>query len=323
MSNFLTRARRLGYYLLRADFKAIRASLKRAWTDYLIHRGKPFTYRKGSTRYVCYPDWSDSLWLQIAAGEQLELAALEAWLKPGDLFVDIGANLGSYTFAAACAVGPGGSVLAIEANRYVADRLDDARQILGWKNIAIENVAISDHEGEVTLWVAPDNRITFESSLSPEWARDSTDAQTATSGATKLIPQPVRATTLQKLSLTAGVPSMVKLDIEGAEIQALSATPQSWLTGDTFWLVEINPTSLARSSGAPADITKAFSEERFHLWIVPQGKMEFFERPRPLESAEAFADAPYYNLLAIPKRSARASAVNDLLQASALAPKAS
>jgi hypothetical protein len=47
-------------------------------------------------------------------------------LRPGDVFVDVGANIGWFTLLGARAVAPGGSVVAIEASPDTARRLDEA-----------------------------------------------------------------------------------------------------------------------------------------------------------------------------------------------------
>src|ERR671922_2698937 len=53
---------------------------------------------------------------------------LSAWirraLRPGDVFVDVGANLGYFSLLAARAVAPGGSVVAIEAAAETVRRLE-------------------------------------------------------------------------------------------------------------------------------------------------------------------------------------------------------
>src|SRR5262249_6754035 len=53
----------------------------------------------------------------FAAGAPYErhlTAALRAALRPGDTFLDLGANMGYYTMLAASRVGPGGRVIAFE-----------------------------------------------------------------------------------------------------------------------------------------------------------------------------------------------------------------
>jgi FkbM family methyltransferase len=50
---------------------------------------------------------------------QIEVAFLERWLRPGDVVIEAGANLGAVTVPLARAVGPRGSVFAYEPQRLV------------------------------------------------------------------------------------------------------------------------------------------------------------------------------------------------------------
>lgn len=45
-----------------------------------------------------------------------DVSVLKTWLRPGDVYVDAGANIGSLAAVAATIVGPSGQVIAIEAN---------------------------------------------------------------------------------------------------------------------------------------------------------------------------------------------------------------
>lgn len=59
----------------------------------------------------------------LGAEETEDLAALAALLRPGDVFVDVGACLGLWALSAAARVAPGGSVHAFEPNPATAGRL--------------------------------------------------------------------------------------------------------------------------------------------------------------------------------------------------------
>jgi FkbM family methyltransferase len=73
--------------------------------------------RQYTTRYVCETRLTAyravSLWLK----EPGTMAWLDQALKPGDRFLDIGANIGIYALAAAHRVGAGGRVYAVEPHK--------------------------------------------------------------------------------------------------------------------------------------------------------------------------------------------------------------
>lgn len=72
-------------------------------------------------------------------------------LKPGDVFVDVGANIGYFSLLASKLVGPGGRVVAIEASPEVFDLLRRNLELNKAHNVRAVNVAISDREGSLQL----------------------------------------------------------------------------------------------------------------------------------------------------------------------------
>ena len=69
--------------------------------------------------------------------EAAELDALAALLRPGDTFVDCGANVGLWTIAAANLVGAAGSVYAVEANPRTVETLRE-----NLRRSRVENVCV-------------------------------------------------------------------------------------------------------------------------------------------------------------------------------------
>ncbi len=68
-----------------------------------------------------------------------------AAIKPGDVVLDIGANLGYYTLLAADFVGPAGQVFAYEPNPRVFQYLRDTTGVNGFaQRVRLHNVALSD-----------------------------------------------------------------------------------------------------------------------------------------------------------------------------------
>ena len=130
-------------------------------------------------------------------------------LGTGDVFVDVGANVGYFSLLAARAVGPTGRVVAIEAVSEIAEaaRANADRNDLG--NIEVIEAAASDAVGEVELMLAqhPGGATIPADDVPP----DLTGRRT------------VRTVTLDGLVASGDVPppSMVKIDVEGAEFPVL------------------------------------------------------------------------------------------------------
>jgi len=147
--------------------------------------------------------------------EEGPLRTLRHILRPGDAFLDAGANAGLYTVIAAHLVGPSGVVLACEPQNGVSSLLRANVIANGLANVQIHLVAIGRTPGRAFLYQpAPNND--GEASLALKPGEEATAPP----------PQPVTVSTvallLQQASL-AGLRCM-KIDVEGAELEVLSGT---------------------------------------------------------------------------------------------------
>lgn len=83
--------------------------------------------------------------------DQRERKFLERQLQPGDIIVDIGANIGFYTLWFATSGVENIHILAIEPNPEMHQALQDNIAINGLQNIDTAMVAIGDQEGVASL----------------------------------------------------------------------------------------------------------------------------------------------------------------------------
>ena len=72
-------------------------------------------------------------------------------LKPGDVFIDVGANIGYFTMLAAKCVGASGKVYAIEASPSTYDLLIANLRLNEVKNVEAINMAVTDKECHVRI----------------------------------------------------------------------------------------------------------------------------------------------------------------------------
>lgn len=138
--------------------------------------------------------------------EPLETRVIAAALKPGDRFVDVGANIGFFSLLALRLVGPAGRVDAIEATPSTADLLDANIALNGAGAIRVHRCAVGDREGTAHMVVHDAGNI-GSNHLALD---DAADAEGA----------PVALRRLDTLLGDAPV-RLIKLDIEGAEAMAL------------------------------------------------------------------------------------------------------
>jgi len=139
-----------------------------------------------------------------------ELAALQRFLGPGDVLVDVGANIGLFSLKGGHLVGEAGLVLAVEPGATSLSRLSDNLALNNLPMVRIVRAALSDHEGEMALFHIP--------------LGDDPQAFSLIPGGGQVPSEMVRVTTLDTLVQTHGLTRLdcVKIDVEGAEPMVLA-----------------------------------------------------------------------------------------------------
>jgi FkbM family methyltransferase len=128
-------------------------------------------------------------------------------LRPGDVFVDVGANIGWFTLLAARAVSPGGSVVAVEAAPDTADRLERNLAANRVRNVRLVRAAAAAEAGAVPFYRAPWNDA--EHSTLPGKGREPAGEVAGLPLAELLTDAELRAARI------------VKVDVEGGELGVL------------------------------------------------------------------------------------------------------
>jgi FkbM family methyltransferase len=153
-------------------------------------------------------------------GRQRRLRSLyRQFVGPGDLVFDVGAHLGNRTRAFAAL---GCRVVAVEPQPHVARLL---RTLVGGRrDVIVVESAVTRHVGRVTLAVS--ERTPTVSSSASQWraarAHDPDFASVSWGPTCE-----VRATTLDMLIEEHGRPAFIKIDVEGAELEALEGLSQA------------------------------------------------------------------------------------------------
>lgn len=96
-------------------------------------------------------DASVSIQIAEATYEPHVVATLERLLKDGDVFVDVGANIGYHAVIGSTLVGPAGRVIAIEANAENARLLLHTIAVNSIENITVLPVALAGGWGHVAF----------------------------------------------------------------------------------------------------------------------------------------------------------------------------
>lgn len=78
-------------------------------------------------------------------------------VRPGDVCLDIGANVGSHALVMARAVGPGGRVIAVEPHPVVCRRLLENLALNRMEQVTVIQAAFSDRDGTADFFGFPED----------------------------------------------------------------------------------------------------------------------------------------------------------------------
>ena len=196
-------------------------------------------------RYLVEYDLHDELQRQMYFGlyDPTLTTLLRRRLHPGEVFYDVGANVGYFTLLASGIVGSAGEVHAFEPIRANVERLRTNVRRNGITNITINEMAVADRAGEVSLYV-PES----DGAANSGWA---SIAPSARRPAAITVP----TVSLDEYASGRRMPALIKLDIEGSEPAALAGMRELLGRDDAPDLVvEVNTFLLDRLGRSPAAV---------------------------------------------------------------------
>ncbi len=179
-------------------------------------------------------------------------AFLTRRLTPGDIFVDVGANIGYYSLLGAGLVKPNGRVIAIEASPSIFRDLRGNIGINKCDNISAIHAAVMGAAGTVSIYRGPHGNIGSTSTrASREFAFE---AEVRADSLTALIGDDLfRA-------------KAVKIDVEGAEGPILNSilNVAGKLNPNLEIIVEVTPAEVAEFGMTIAEIFERFRDAGFY-----------------------------------------------------------
>lgn len=180
-----------------------------------------------------------------------ETEALRWLLRPGDAFVDVGANIGFVTLTGARLVGDQGRVIAIEPNSELFLRLQDSIVRNSIKNVVLHQCALGESEGHANLLVSAHHGL---GSLRHGGV-----------GGVK-----VRVVPGNELTSDIGDSTwcVVKIDVEGYEQRVLNGLSEMVARSRTAFFIEISDEWL-RALGGSAELLFATMQEAGYAAFQP------------------------------------------------------
>jgi FkbM family methyltransferase len=184
--------------------------------------------------------------MSVVAGNLRIHRLMDRCLRPGAVVVDVGANIGWNAIRAARLVGPTGRVIAVEPTPDTLDVLRRNVAASGLGNLVVEPVAAGRAPGTAEFYLR--GGVSAVNSLYPE------SRYSRVTGVLKVPVVPLD-------DLVEGPVALVKIDVEGAELDVLEGMPRLLDSAGTVLIVEWDPL-LQRMAGRPPDALPRWLEAR-------------------------------------------------------------
>ena len=174
---------------------------------------------------------------------------IQKFLKPGDVYVDVGAHIGMHTLSAARAMEGRGKIIAFEPFGPTKRMLQKSLLMNGFSDIAeIHNAAVSNVAGLQKLHLGTTNghHSLFELNVPPDPVEE---------------PVEVPVVRLDGVISAGQRIDLLKIDAEGAELDVIEGGA-SLITGNSHMalIVEFGPSHLKRTGHTTMQWLAAFTE---------------------------------------------------------------
>lgn len=182
-------------------------------------------------------------WIQTYhSWEEQTHAFLRSALTPGMHVLDIGANIGYITIIAARAVGPEGTVLALEPAPDNFALLCANLNAAGVTNVLALQMAASDFTGETRLSLSDSNKGDHRTFLAQTWEKSTQ----------------VACARVDDLLCTNAPVDFIKLDIQGAEHRAIRGMARTLARRNPQLLTEFWPLGIREAGDDPEAVLHSY-----------------------------------------------------------------
>jgi FkbM family methyltransferase len=228
--------------------------------------------------------------ISYGAHTRCELAFLSHFVDPGDTILDIGAHIGTFTIPLAQKVGPNGLVIAVEA-----DQRNHA--------VLVANTKLTQTSDRVQAA----NLLVGSPAETYELAQDESNT-----GMSHPIPvtdrtRGIRGLTLDEISAGKRQVAIVKIVVQGMELEALCGAEQLLLSSRPILYVQVHRETLSQYNASPEQID-LFLRARGYRFFVNVGDRNAAHDRFVIAEVDKLGElGAHFDLLAIPQNHARLS----------------
>jgi FkbM family methyltransferase len=214
--------------------------------------------------------------------EATERAFLNSFLRPGDVFVDVGANIGLFTLIAASLVGPAGRVVAFEPTGATYARLVSNVRLNGFSNVDCVKSALSDRGGQLDLARSADGFDAWNSFAEPTMGAAISHERV----------EAIEWDRYAKVLNLSGMVTMMKIDVEGWESRVLAGGKEVFARPDAPVLqVEFTDAAAEAAGSSCRDLYEFLKSLGYRMFV-------YDSHQRSLAPEGLREQYPYVNLIA-------------------------
>lgn len=200
------------------------------------------------------------LWQGVQSGDRGEVLVLKSVLKPHDVFIDVGANVGVFSLLAARQMNNKGQIHAFEPLSMHIQKLNENLRLNGFTIVEVNHKALSRSIAECKLYLPPEHGVETNTGLASIYPSPSTDPRFELISTTKL-DNYVQTKGLTRIDL-------IKLDVEGAELDVLEGGRNSIERFRPSVMMEINKKKLQLAGVRFPDIMSFWAGMSYLVYLI-------------------------------------------------------
>lgn len=231
----------------------------------------------GTKIWVCLSDHIESqiFWQGVQGGDRGEVKLLKSILKPDDVFIDVGANVGVFTLMAAKRL-VDGQIHAFEPFKTNLNRLRANLSLNQFRNVVVNATALSNISSNRDLFISAVNAsggIRNTGLASFYVGKQEISHSKKVSVSTITLDEYVQRSGLEKLDV-------IKIDVEGAEMDVLEGGLESLRKFRPIILMEVNERHLNYASRTIAELLKFWGSLDYSIAIIDHsGRLKYIRTP--------------------------------------------
>ncbi len=199
-------------------------------------------------------------------------------LQPGDVFVDVGGNVGYFSLLAARCIGNTGAIITFEPIPALASSVRANARLNGFANVTVHELALSDNTGRASFWVGPSDHMGISSLRSLPSASMEISVPVEPFDSVYRDDKPVR---------------LVKIDTEGAEYKVLRGMTHTLKEDRPDIILEVSPQYLKEMDSSVRHLDSILGSLDYRTYAIEHDKL------RPIDSLAKYESRQFNAFLSV------------------------